>query len=100
GEKRVVPDGGTLQVDRDASLKLIESFGDGRNEKLHKLNFKGWVPREKGYNDGDDRGYEIPMNGGRLWQKYSRNGQGRMFPVVATNGEDEEIARFWVRIRD
>lgn len=100
GEKRVVPDGGTLQVDRDASLKLIESFGDGRNEKLPKLNFKGWVPREKGYNDGDDRGYTIPMNGGRLWQKYSRNGQGRMFPVVATNGEDEELARFWVRIRD
>ena len=91
--------GETLDVAPDETLKPIKTFGDGPNDRSLKLNFKGWVPPNKEYNDGDDRGYGIPMDG-RLWAKYSRDGQGRVYPVVAVDGKEREVARLWVRIRD
>ena len=99
GDERTILAGETVVVGRDDRLELVKTFGDGRNETPAKLNFKGWVPADTDYNDGDDRGYEIAMNG-RLWAKYSRRGNGRVYPVVAVDGDDEELARFWVRIRD
>ena len=98
GEKRAFLEGATVRVSPDDRLRLIKSFGDGDNGKPVKLNFKGWVPPQVDYNDGDDRGYEIRMNG-RLWTKYSREGKGRVFPVVAVNGQDQELGRLWVRVR-
>ncbi|MFA9461931.1 M14/M99 family metallopeptidase [Thiohalorhabdus methylotrophus] len=99
GEERVFLDGATVDVGPDDSLRLVKTFGDSINDMQPKLNFKGWVPEQSGVNDGDDRGYEIAMDGA-FWSKYSRRGRGRVYPVVAVNGEDEEIGRIWVRVRE
>lgn len=99
GERRAVLAGETLDVPADAELELVTSFGDHPNRREPALNFKGWVPQDVSVNDGDDRGFSIPLDGGRLWTKYSRHGEGRVFPVVAVDGNDEEIARFWIRRR-
>jgi hypothetical protein len=99
GERRSVLEGQTLPVPADAEIELVTSFGDHNNRLNPVLNFKGWVPPDVRVNDGDDRGHAIALDGGRLWTKYSREGQGRTFPVVAVNGEDKEIARFWIRRR-
>ncbi|HKL78442.1 MAG TPA: M14/M99 family metallopeptidase [Gammaproteobacteria bacterium] len=98
GKPQAHLEGGTVNVAPDDRLKLLKTFGDWRNETDPKLNFKGWVPPDSEYNNGDDRGYAIPMNGD-LWAKYSRNGAGRVFPVVAVDGEERELGRLWVRIR-
>jgi hypothetical protein len=98
-QRRAVLAGQTLDVPADAELELVTSFGDHPNPSEPMLNFKGWVPPDVRVNEGDDRGYTIPLDGGRLWTKYSRDGRGRIFPVVAVNSRDEEIARFWIRRR-
>ena len=97
GEKRALLSGSTLRVEREDRLKLIKTFGDWHNEADPKLNFKGWVPSESDFNTGDDRGYRIPLDS-NLWAKYSREGAGRVFPVVAIDDEDRELGRLWVRI--
>ncbi|MGM0681454.1 MAG: M14/M99 family metallopeptidase [Thermodesulfobacteriota bacterium] len=60
-----------------------------------KLNFKGFAP-PKAYNDGQDLHFSIYTDQD-LWVRYSRNGKGRFYPIIATY-KGEKVGEFWVEL--
>lgn len=85
----------TLVVKKGDVLNIIKFFSENINSEP-KINFKGWVPSGINYNDGDDRGYDILIDG-NFMAKYSKYGNGSVFPVIA--GDSNNIlGQFYVKI--
>ncbi len=96
GHRRLVLEDETLDLSPSDTLRLLTSFSDGNNAESPKLNFKGWVP--KGVrNRGDDRKFTIALND-ELQKKYSVDGRGEVYPVVAESSSGRKLGRFLVRI--
>lgn len=95
--KKALLNGETLTVKKGDVLTLVKYFSEHVNINP-QINFKGWVPSGVNYNDGDDRGYEILINS-NFMTKYSKYGNGKVFPVIA--GESKNIlGQFFVRIAE
>ncbi len=93
GQPLLIAHNQTLQLARTDRLTIRTSLG--QDEPVAKINFKGWVPPGV-YNRGDDRNYPITGRD-RLQKKYSVQGRGRLYPVVAQNAQGRTIARFYIR---
>lgn len=98
GKKRSVLNSDTLTLKRGTILTLLKTFSDTSNGNDIIINFKGFVPPNITNNNGDDRGYEILIDG-KFMSKYSKSGKGNLFPVIAGETVSEK-ARFWVKIVD
>jgi len=94
-QKKAILQNDTLVVKKGDTLNIVKFFSENINSDP-KINFKGWVPSGVNYNDGDDRGYDILING-NFMAKYSKYGNGSIFPVIA--GESNNIlGEFYVKI--
>ncbi|UOD35501.1 succinylglutamate desuccinylase/aspartoacylase family protein [Deferribacteraceae bacterium V6Fe1] len=94
-QKKAVLQNDTLVVKKGDTLNIIKFFSENINSDP-KINFKGWVPSGINYNDGDDRGYDILIDG-NFMAKYSKYGNGSIFPVIA--GDSNNIlGQFYVKI--
>jgi len=99
GIKKLLLNDQTLTVNKGDLVKLISSFSDGSNTSSPLLNFKGWVPKGGGKNNGDDRGYDIRIKDSAFIKRYSKNGNGKRYPIVSENEVGKKVGKFWVRIR-
>ncbi len=97
GKMRAVLANEVLSLKEGAELELIETFGDRGGEMDHIINFKGFIPPGVTRNTGDDRGVKILIHRKNFIKRYSRDGRGEVYPVIAGETTDEK-ARFWVRI--
>lgn len=95
GQPLIVSHNQTLQLAGADQITIRASLG--QDEPVVKINFKGWVPPGV-YNRGDDRNYKITGRD-RLQTKYSVQGRGQLYPVVAQNARGQIVARFYVRRR-
>jgi hypothetical protein len=95
-KKTSVLDGETIYMKKGDTLKLVKVFSDAENYKDIKINFKGYVPEGISYNDGDDRMYEIKIDGAFM-KKYSLRIDKEIYPVVAVDG-GRTVASFNVEI--
>ncbi len=97
GEKRSFLADETIDVSKRDRLEFVAAVSDSSCGHDYPVNFKGYVPPVS-TNTGDDRGYEIPMNS-NFMDKYSRDGDGKTFPVIVKSG-GVELGTVWVRIKD
>lgn len=98
GEKQLVLNGNTLELNQSDRLELLSAFSDASAGVEYPINFKGYVPPNISNNNGDDRGIAIPMNKSNFMTKYSKDNDGATYPVVVSyNGT--EIGSFWVHIK-
>lgn len=98
--KKVLFNNQTLTLNRYDNLNLISTFGKGKNTKDTVINFKGWVPDTTAYNNGDDRNLDIVVGKTEFMKRYSKNGNGLLFPVVAETRKGKKLGEFWVRINN
>lgn len=97
GEKRLLVQGQTLPLSRNDQLIIRSSFSDGNNTAAPEINFKGWVPHGVP-NVGDDRNYVIRMSDD-LQDKFSLNGRGEVYPVVAEAPNGRKVGEIYVRLK-
>ncbi len=92
-----VEEGKTLKIRNGAriTLKGIRT-NVARFDSEVLLNFKGFAP-PKSTNDGNDLHYPIYTDQD-LWKRYSENGKGKRYPVVATYNE-KPIGKFWIELK-
>ena len=62
GSFQLVKNGETVVVKKGDILELLEGFGNEDYIEEVFLNFKGYVPPNIGYNDGNDKGYPIKID--------------------------------------
>ncbi len=96
-EQRLVANGQTLNLVRGDHLSLLESWTSRGEKGRFALNFKGFVVDKKN-NDGDDRGVAIPTDDG-LMEKWSLEGQGKRYRVVAERGK-RDFGEFYVHLAE
>lgn len=92
GEQQKVVHGGTISLNRNDTLKLIDYNGMGNNLQPSQINLVGFVGNQA-LNDGEDRGYLITQN--QLIKRFSVNGQGKRYRIKAEQGK-ALIAQFFV----
>ena len=93
---QALPAGATLYVKKDSRLilKAIRTnIPNLDNDVL--VNFKGFAP-PKSVNDGNDVDYPI-YTSQDLWARYSVNGKGKLYPVVAIYN-NKTIGEFWIEL--
>lgn len=95
GRPLIVSHNQTVQLGRADRITIRTSLG--QDEPVAKINFKGWVP-PGAYNRGDDRNYQITGRD-RLQTKYSVQGRGQLYPVIAQDARGRALAKFYVRPR-
>jgi hypothetical protein len=95
GADKQVYDGETLSVSKQDIVEFISAGYENDSYKDYPVNVKGYVPPVS-TNYGDDRGYEISMSE-RFMLKYSRDGDGKVYPVIAGNSKNE-VGRIWLEI--
>jgi hypothetical protein len=93
---KAILNGEIVEIKKGSILKLIKTFNSASCNEDTIINFKGFVPPKVFNNTGDDRGYDILIDG-KFMPKYSKNGNGELFPVIAGETQEEK-ARFWVKI--
>lgn len=98
GKKKAVINGDTLEVKKGDTIELIKFFSELINHDP-EINFKGWVPKGIAYNNGDDRGYDIIIDSAFM-NKYSKYGEGKIFPVVAGGSSKNILGTFYVKITE
>lgn len=89
GKYRAAANGEKVRVPKNSSVELIKLFSDAVYDAEKPLNLKGWVPNTA-KNMGDDRGYKITMPNDSMMIKYSLDGKGFVYPVVAGDGENPD----------
>jgi hypothetical protein len=97
GTPQKVKFGETLTVKRGDILQIKELILTNYPAAELKVNLKGFVPPSK-LNLGEDRGHLINTRN-LCWIKYSLNGEGKVYPIVVSQGE-VEIGRVLVLIED
>lgn len=95
GVDRPVESGGTVKLKKTDVIEFIKAEGGSFGSPDIPVNVKGWVPHAP-VNVGDDRGYEIRMDNGFI-RRYSRDGKGTAYPVIAGNSRNE-IGAIWLEI--
>ena len=96
GQLKVVRNRQTLVVPKDARL-VIQGVRTNAAalDSMVEVNFKGFAP-PKAVNDGNDLFFPI-YTGRDLLSRFSVNGEGRRYPVVASYKE-RVIGYFWVEL--
>ena len=94
GDRRVVKNGETVAVVRGDILKIIDAF-DLKGVKAKVVNFVGFSPKNPVIR-GEDRGYPIKTSI-ELIKKWSSNGDGKSYRIVAKVGV-EEIGKVTVEV--
>lgn len=97
GQRRLVAAGQNLALIKGDRLRLKDSWTSSGQRGLFALNFKGFVG-DKVKNKGDDRGFDIPTDQG-LMKRWSMEGQGRRYRVVAEQGK-KEFGEFYVQLKE
>lgn len=87
GKYKTIADGDTLKMKNGSSLEIIKLFSDSVADAGKAINIKGWYPPNAEKNDGDDRGYNVVFPNRIMMKKYSLDGRGKIYPVVA--GDDK-----------
>ncbi len=95
GEERLVGSGLTLSLVKGDTLELLDAWTPSGRKGLFSLNFKGFVP-PNAKNTGDDRRIKIHTGGG-LMPRWSLDGRGRRFRVVAERG-NTGYGEFYVQL--
>ena len=94
GERRLVGKDETLQVVRGDRIVLVDVLSNIPHQRNLAVNFKGFVPRDRGANLGEDRGYVIDT-ANDLLKRYSSCPRGtpqeiECFRVVASKHDKVE----------
>ena len=97
GQKRLVAAGQNLPLIEGDRLKLKDSWTSTGQRGMFALNFKGFVG-DKDNNTGDDRGLDIATERG-LMKKWSMEGEGRRYRVVAERGK-KELGEFYIQLKE
>lgn len=95
GEERILQNYSEINIVKGDHLEIedvITSFADPSDITV---NFKGFVG-DRGNNDGEDRGFIIDT-GEDLWERYSLDGNGRKYQVIA-EFSGELVGKFFVSI--
>jgi len=95
GDEVRVRSGGMVKLKKTDTIEFIEALGGDFGLPDVPVNVKGYVPPGT-INNGDDRGYKIRMTD-YFMLKYSRDGMGRAYPVIAGNSRNE-IGEMWIEI--
>lgn len=99
GEKKLILSGDTYKVKKGDKVEILSAFSDVSCGHEYPINLKGYVPPSVVRNNGDDRGYEVPVARSNFMSKYSENNDKRTYPAVASyNGI--EVGRFLLHIID
>ncbi|QAR32277.1 hypothetical protein EP073_02350 [Geovibrio thiophilus] len=95
GIERSVASGSSVKLKKTDTIEFIEALGGDFGSPDVPVNVKGYVP-SGAVNSGDDRGYKIRMTD-YFMLKYSRDGKGKAYPVIAGNSRNE-IGGIWLEI--
>lgn len=95
GTERRVASGGVVKLKKTDVIEFTEALGGDFGSPDVPVNVKGYVP-PGAVNNGDDRGYRIRMTD-YFMLKYSRDGKGSAYPVIAGNSRNE-IGEIWLEI--
>ncbi|MCE5250923.1 M14/M99 family metallopeptidase [bacterium] len=82
GKNMVVSPDDTLHIIRGDVLKIINAQVSGRMDADIRVNFVGFVGKDKKINDADDRGYEI-NTATDLMHQWSIDKSGELFRIEA-----------------
>lgn len=93
GKKELVLSGTTMNVKIGDEVELVSAFSDASCGNEYPINVKGYVPPKVIRNNGDDRGYVIPMRKDSFMRKYSEGSDGLTYPVVV-NHNGVELGSF------
>ncbi len=96
GKRKVFLPNEKIYVKKGDTIEIERIITDAVYKKEVLVNFKGYVPPNI-KNIGDDRGFKIKIDD-RLIKKYSKNKEGKIYPIVATI-DNIEIAKAWVVIK-
>jgi len=95
GTKRAILDNQRLEIQRGDKIKIVDVLLDGSRSSDFLVNLKGYVPPTD-YNNGEDRNYVIDTS--QLhWNKYSVNGEGKVYPIVVYKGQ-HKVSRAFIAI--
>jgi len=98
GRKQIIENGGTLEILRGDSLKVIDILPEGLARQPEVIvNLKGFVGNWKD-NTGEDRGYSIDT-ARDLLERYSLHGKRELYKVVVSRGK-EILGTMFVRIAE
>ncbi|MGD9807613.1 MAG: M99 family carboxypeptidase catalytic domain-containing protein [Deferribacterales bacterium] len=97
GKKELVLSGTTMNVKVGDNIELLSAFSDASCGNEYPINVKGYVPPKVIRNNGDDRGYVIPMVKSAFMTKYSVNGNSSTYPVVV-NHNGVELGSFMLHM--
>jgi hypothetical protein len=97
GKKELVLSGTTMNVKVGDNIELLSAFSDASCGNEYPINVKGYVPPKVIRNNGDDRGYVIPMVKNAFMTKYSVDGNGATYPVVV-NHNGVELGSFMLHM--
>jgi hypothetical protein len=88
GRPTEVAPGGTLAVPAGARVTMVDLKTEGGLPPGVVMNLRGFVPKEKIYNnDGEDRGFTADT-GRDMWADFSLDGRGRDYAINAEQGKD------------
>lgn len=97
GRRFLVENGGTLEIVRGDTLKLVDILPSFGPEEV-TVNFKGFVGDWEN-NTGEDRGYLVDT-GDALLDRYALNREGNLYEVLAIRRHDEKIiGRLEIRLK-
>jgi hypothetical protein len=86
GRKQLIKNGGTLEIIRGDSLKVIDILPESLARQREVIvNFKGFVGNWKN-NTGEDRGYFIDT-ARDLLERYSIHGKRKLYRIVVFHGK-------------
>lgn len=94
GKNFEISDKNTLTVRRKDIVVLKRAYNSSSTGSAPLLNFKGFVPPAVSINTGDDGNHPIILDDSLL-QRHSVNGNGRRWPVIATQN-NSTVARFYI----
>lgn len=95
GKKKLLLSGDTYNVTKGDKIELISAFTDASCGHEYPMNMKGYVPPKVTNNNGDDRGFIIPMTPSAFLSKYSKNRDKRTYPVVV-NYNGVEMGKIFI----
>lgn len=95
GHRRSVLHDQTLHLQRGDELKIVEIAFENTSSDVFTVNLKGYVPPSD-VNTGEDRNYTIDTSQ-LTWKKYSVNGEGKVFPIVVSKGE-EKVSQVYISL--
>jgi len=96
GKERTFQNNEHVPVVKGDTFEIVDVAVDPGDASLLQVNFKGYVGNLQN-NTGEDRGYVIDT-GKDLWQRYSLDKKGKIYPIVVKY-DDKPIGELFVDIK-